>query len=227
MDLDQMIGSSSRLTGILPDCLDRLPFEPADRHELWLLDEEGLPFALLASATRAPFGTRVRPEPWAAAARSDQGFRSDRLLNRGIPLRDGHDPRHHASLLERLVRDTAGRPPRMAWFLRDAAGGGTARDDGGEPARPLGADAFPPLLLREHWPDEAAGDLVRDYLDWCAPFLLTLPTLNDAQRERFEQAARNRALEVDHLHRLYPKVLNPGLVKAIRVEARMRRTAMA
>jgi len=34
-------------------------------------------------------------------------------------------------------------------------------------------------------------------------------------------------MDVDALYRLYPKVLNSGLLKAIRVEARMRRTAMA
>jgi hypothetical protein len=78
--------------------------------------------------------------------------------------------------------------------------------------------------LREEWPQLADRDLVRDYLDWCAPFLLTLPDLGDAQRNRLEHAARARALEVDAIHRLYPKVVNPGLLDAIRVEARIRRS---
>jgi hypothetical protein len=47
------------------------------------------------------------------------------------------------------------------------------------------------------------------------------------QRDRLEHAARARALEVDALHRLYPKVLDPGLLDAIRVEARIRRSQAA
>jgi hypothetical protein len=231
MDLDQMLSASAALTQVLPDCLGRLPFESADRYELWLRDAAGEPFALLASTTQTPFGERIRPEPWAAAARSDHRFRSACLLERGIPVREGHDPRHHASLLERLVRDTAGRPARMTWFWRDDEGGGKASpqgsgEGGGELPR-LTAASFPAVLLREEWPEVADRELVGDYLDWCAPYLLTLPGLSDAQRDRFEHAARARPMDVDALYRLYPKVLNSGLLKAIRVEARMRRTAMA
>jgi len=220
MDLDKMLGASEGLTSVLAECLGRLPFEPADRHELWLLDAAGLPFALVASTTQFPAGATVRSEPWAASARSDHGFQSPHLIERGIGVREGHDPRHHASLLERLVRDTAGRPARSCWFLRNPDGSGSAADQ-----RQMGAERFPALLLREDWPDDIDRELVRDYLDWCAPYLLTLPDLSDAQRDRLEHAARRRAMQVDDLHRLYPKQLNPDLLKAIRVEARMRRTA--
>jgi hypothetical protein len=231
MDLDLMLSASAALTRVLPDFLGVLPFAPADQHELWLLDGAGEPLALLASTTQAPFGERIRAEPWAATARSDHRFRSARLLERGVPVREGHDPRHHAVLLERLVRDTAGRPARMAWFNRDPEGGGQAalrgpwEREGGPPRLP--AESFPALLLREEWPEVADRELVSDFLDWSAPYLLTLPGLSDAQRNRFENAARARPMDVDALFRLYPKVLNPGLLKAIRVEARMRRTATA
>ena len=230
LDLDLLLSASSALIGALPECMESLPFLSADHHELWLLDASGLPFALLASTTQAPFGARIRPEPWASSARSDHGFQSPRLLERGIPVREGHDPRYHASLLERLIRDTAGHPARTGWFERNGAGFGSSaeskkREEGGQLR--LAADAFSPLLLREDWPESVDSDLVRDYLDWCAPFLLMLPDLSDAHRDRFEHAARARALELDSLYRLYPKILNPELIKAVRVEARMRRTAMA
>jgi hypothetical protein len=78
--------------------------------------------------------------------------------------------------------------------------------------------------LREEWPEPSDRDLVRDYLNWCAPFLLTLPDLDDAHRDRLERAATARAMELDSLYRLYPKILNPGLVKSLRVEARIRRS---
>ncbi len=231
LDLDLLFGASSALTTALPQCIERLPFPRADRYELWLLDAEGLPFAMVASTTQDPLGTRTRSEPWAATARSDQGFRSERLVQRGIPVRDGHDPRHHASLLERLVRESAGRPARSGWFEREADGCGVAVQpesvpQGWEPRR-LTADAFPHLLLRENWPEPTQRDLVRDYLDWSAPYLLTLSGLGDDLRDRLEHAARARAMEVEALYRLYPRFLNTDLLKAIRVEARMRRTASA
>jgi hypothetical protein len=231
LDLDLLLGASSALTTALPQCIEGLPFPRADRFELWLLDAEGLPFALVASTTQEPLGTRTRSEPWAATARSDHGFRSERLLQRGIPVHDGHDPRHHASLLERLVRDSAGRPARSGWFEREADGCGVAVQpesvpEGWEPRR-LTADTFPRLLLRETWPEPAQRDLVRDYLDWSAPYLLALPGLGDDLRNRLEHAARARAMEVEALYRLYPRFLNTDLLKAIRVEARMRRTASA
>jgi hypothetical protein len=70
-------------------------------------------------------------------------------------------------------------------------------------------------------------DLVGDYLDWSAPFLLMLPGIDDCTRDRLEHAARARALEVDALHRLYPKVLDIGLLKSVRVEARLRQSRFA
>ena len=98
--------------------------------------------------------------------------------------------------------------------------------EGWEPRR-LTADAFPRLLLRETWPEPTQRDLVRDYLDWSAPYLLTLSGLGDDLRDRLEHAARARAMEVEALYRLYPRFLNTDLLRAIRVEARMRRTASA
>lgn len=224
-----LAGRIDVMTDVLPECLDRLPFAPMDHHELWLLDPLGLPFALIASTTGQPFDARIQPEPWSATARSDHSFHSHRLLARGIPVRKGDDPRHHASRLERRVRDTAGHPARLGWVARGPDGSGSAAGSGGaggaDVPRAIEAKDFPPLLPREDWPEAADRDLIRDYLDWCAPYLLTLPGLRDAQRNRLEYAAKDRALEVDALHRLYPKILNPGLLKAIRVEARMRRTA--
>jgi hypothetical protein len=91
----------------------------------------------------------------------------------------------------------------------------------------LAAENFPPLLLREEWPKPADRDLARDYLDWCAPFLLTLPVLDEQQRDRLEYASKAHALQVDALYRLYPKILNLDLLKSIRVEARMRQAGIA
>jgi hypothetical protein len=131
LDLDLLLEASGALTEVLPDFLSALPFAPADRYELWLLDDSNLPFALLASSIQMQKLVDRKPELWAASARSDHSFQSSGLLERGIPARRGHDPRHHATLLERLVRGH--RPTTGAvWLVRARRrrrwpGGGTGR----------------------------------------------------------------------------------------------------
>jgi hypothetical protein len=225
-DLGAMLQAASELEHALPTHLRFLPFPLADDHELWLLDAGDEPVALVASAIDPQATAHHRPEAWAATAHSEHNFRSPSLMARGIPLRDGHNLRTHASRLEKLVRDAAGRPPRHAWLPRRGEGlsppiGGHTGAGARDPAAV--ASTLPGLPLRERWPTAEASELAGDYLDWCAPFLLTLPGLSDNQRDRFEHAAKARALAVEDQHRLYPKVLNPDLLRAIRVEARMRR----
>jgi len=52
---------------------------------------------------------------------------------------------------------------------------------------------------------------------------LTLPSLDDALRRQLEGQAVHRALLVDAIWRIYPKMLDQDLVNRARVEARLRR----
>jgi hypothetical protein len=63
LDPDLLPGVSEALSESLAGSLNALPFDLADRHELWLLDPDGLPFALLASFKSQPGGPGVRREP--------------------------------------------------------------------------------------------------------------------------------------------------------------------
>jgi hypothetical protein len=207
-----------------------LPFPLADRCELWLLDGDDRPFALLAAAKDTHEVDRRRPDSWAATALTEHRFRSQTLSALGVPMQDGHDPRVHAARLERLVRETAGRPPSYAWLLHQGAGDvRTLRLRANHPsaAHDYRAEDLPALPLAERWADRQAAGLAWDYLSWCAPYLLTLPDIGDAQRTRLEHAARARPLEVESQYRLYPKVVDRDLLNAIRVEARMRLAALA
>jgi hypothetical protein len=207
-DLDAMWAAADVLADTLGDASTQLPFPLADQHELWLLDSDRQPVALAASAVEPERAAQLRPQPWAACDRSDHGFVSPHLERRGVTTAEDSDPRRHASELERLVRRTVGSPARHAW-----SASGHPRPDGGLP-------------LRTTWPDPDDAALVDDYLNWCAPRLLTLPGLDDPTRDRLEHAARGQALAVAGLFRLYPKILNPGLIDAARVEARLRRAAV-
>ena len=221
MEIDAMQSASATMVEALPGCLKRLPFPLKDRCELWLLDSNQLPLALLASSTDAAHLEAFKPEPWSATPLREHGFHSATLIRLGVDRREGQNPRTHAERLERLVRDAAGHPPRQGWFERRSDGTGSLVNGG----RELGSTAFPRLLLRKEWKSAADSGLVSDYLEWCAPWLLTLPDLDDATRSGLERAAQARALEVDARYRLYPRIVHHQLIDAARVEARLRRSA--
>jgi len=218
LDLNTMLDAEARLVSLLPAALERLPFPLGERYESWLLDTAHRPFALIASTTERHFIGDIDTQPWAAAALRDHGFIAPSLMTRGIPAHDGHNPRRHASELEQLVKKTAGKPARQAWFFRTREGSCRIESDD----VPVSERDFPMLPLREDWDDPADADLVRDYLDWCAPFVLSLPVLDAVARDRFERAAAKRATLVASLYRLYPSVENPELIRALRVEVELR-----
>lgn len=226
LDLDSLLAGSDALVKTLPGCLERFPFPLGDRYELWLLDACERPLALIASANDELRLPSVRPAPWAATILSDHSFHSAALSARGIPKRLGHNPREHASRLEKLVRDRAGHPPRQRWFRRRDDGSGVAVSTGTVAkvsAIELSSDDFPPLLLRQDWDKKTDIALVQDFLAWCAPRLLTLSKLDDATRGWLEREARRQALLVAAHYRLYPKVMQREMIDTARVEARLRR----
>lgn len=226
LDLDAMLAGSEALIEALSGCLEQFPFALGDFYELWLLDTRQRPIALVASTANALQIRAVRPDPWSATILSDHSFHSVALSAAGVPERLGHNPREHASRLEKLVRDGAGHPPRQCWFQRSQDGSGVAvNPDSVEPSpeTSLPDSEFPPLLLRQDWRDDMDTALVQNYLAWCAPRLLTLTNLDDVTRGWLEQEARSQALLIESYYRLYPKVVHKELIDTARVEARLRR----
>jgi hypothetical protein len=216
---DMITSGESLIEALLP-VQQQLPFPLADPYEAWLLDEESAqPFALLQSSRSEGERDQVEPGKWLAAERGDFGFVSDHLLNRSLPVNDGHNPRVHASLLEATVRKRAGQQHRFTWYQRHADGSASICDD---PATRLAADRFPELPISENWPAADESALVADYIRWRAPQLLLLPGLRHTTRDRLEQLAVNQAEAVDRLWRLYPEIHNENLLNSARVEARIR-----
>ena len=207
-----------------------LPFPPADRLELWLLDkDERLPLALVQSATGTePPLTRVSPG-WRALPAEERNFRSPGLMRQAPGDNDVQDCRQHRVHLEKLIGRTAGQPTRLQWFQRDAAGGGESRGgirlDGTAMQSALQANAFPELLVRETWVQKRDHALVSDYLGWLAPMLLTLPHLRQDTRARLEHAASRRATVLYQYRRLIPRIVNKEVVHPALVEAVIRRSA--
>jgi hypothetical protein len=198
-----------------------VPFPFADHFELWLLDRERRPLALLDSAVEA---AEVQPDhriEWCAGMAARDRFASAAMDS----IEAG--PRGAADYLAGYINAAAGAEPTAQWFSRGADGSGLglmllgpAADLGG---RILPSADFPPLLLANPGHDETHRHLVEDFLTWQAPRLLCLP-LEPELRRGIERQARAQPEAISDLHRLYPEVIDPEGIRAARVEAVLRRS---
>jgi len=199
---------------------DQIPFPFADRFELWLLDGEGRPLALLQSAVRAADLRLDHAPRWRIGMRARERFASDALV--GLPGCGGNA----AGYLEDYVNRRAGIQPAAQWFERGARGRGVALDGmnlaPGLLGRELPSEAFPPLPLADLGHDAPHSALVDDFHAWLAPWLLALGHLDRALRARLEGQARAQALAVQSQHCLYPEIADEATVRATLVEARLR-----
>lgn len=180
-----------------------LPFPPVDCYEFWLLDkEDGLPLALICScaAEHQMANFPSRPD-WTALSAAAMP----------IELTEQERTRSCAPVnyqLERLVAKRAGNTPRASWFQRHEGD----------------SESFPQLMLRDDWEQAEQQGLYRRYVQRQAPRLLMLHGLKHEVRAWLELAAIKHAMEVERYHRLYPEILDRGLINRARVEARLRST---
>lgn len=168
-----------------------IPFPLQDCYELWLLDSTfDRPLGLIASANSRGQLSMDVPLFWRAGTSTTTPFHVNAELAQQL---NNENP---AARVERVVNRAAGRQPRAQWFYRSEKGCGQAvvgmNVTPGLHGRVLPREAFPEPLLRSHWPDEAEQALVHAYLDGQAPWLLMLPNLSDATRERLQQVAGQR-----------------------------------
>jgi hypothetical protein len=200
---------ADQLIGLVEHYAAELPFPLQDDRELWLFEAaEQRPLALLATAVADAAGTAGRPRSWSACPAG------------GLP---GQRAFPAADSLQQRVQQRAGANPVSHWIVRDNAGAG--RIDGSDDV--LDAALFPVMLLREDWEDRADRELVRDYLHWIAPALLTLQHLQDDDRMRLEPLLQAQSLSIEHHWRLFPKIIDPGAVKAARTVNRLQRASGA
>lgn len=201
----------------LLDVHREVPFAFRDQFELWLLDREDQPLALLHSV-RTDSETDTRPPlDWRAGMAAQEHFHSTAIADLDEPA---------ATYLTRYVNGLAGGA--VQWFRRsdDGAGLGLHTLGGGESlrGRVLDPEAFPPLFLATAGMDAAHRRLVHDYHAWQAPWMLLLPHLDVATRSMLEACACRRADSVDQHYRLYPAVIDRHALQAARVEAALVRS---
>ena len=194
-----------------------VPFRFRDPFELWLLDRNDQPLALLHSV-RADSETDTRPPlDWRAGMAAQEQFRSAAIA----------DPAEPAGVyLTRYVNSLASGVAQ--WFRRsdDGDGLGLHTLKGGDElrGRVLDAEAFPPLFIATAGMDAAHARLVRDYHAWQAPWLLLLPHLKPATRSALEACACQQAELIEKHYRLYPAIIDRPALQAARVEAALLRS---
>lgn len=202
----------------------QVPFHFKDRFELWLLDYDTRPLALLESAlveSDLKFDLAI---DWRAGIAARECFRSPAMA----AVQAGNTPTATAAdYLTGYINARAGQPAAAQWFRREADGRGVGLGGihlpGGLESRTLSAAAFPPLFLAVTGHDAPHRELIEDFQAWQAPWFLLLP-FDTATRRTLEQQARRQALVVDALHRLYPACVDDSFIPAARVEAVLRRS---
>ena len=210
--------------------LPRLPFPAIDVLELWLLDQKDqMPMALLRSMpdTRRPFvASTLR---WQPAITWGTDFVSSSFLDKAEPSEDQHVS--HDLLLERFVSVEAGAFPSAQWFRRQPDGSGIGLEVNNLSPdlakRVLPPEAFPELLVREHWDDEMFSAMIDDYHAWQAPELLTHASLSKQARNRLEHSASESAQRIYRLRDVLPEIINKDLMQTVFVEAVIRQTVAA
>ena len=197
-----------------------LPFPEKDNYELWLLDKDNaMPLALVDSVCEEEQLYQDYETHWICGQRCQQSFR-------GTPDVPHRKQRNPARLLAQRVNRQAGELHRLQWFWRNEDGKGFALHGLNlEEAllnRHLQKQDFPELLLSSSWLSSGSIDLVYDFFAWQSPWLLLLQNLSDKTRLQLEHEARTRATLTASLYHLYPKIIDPYILNAIRIEAQLR-----
>jgi len=187
-----------------------VPFAFADRFELWLLDEQSRPLALIHSALSLDETLAEVSVQWRAGFAAEENFRSEAAGADNGAVRLGN-------YINRRARG-------WQWIERNMAGGGTGLSggEGGEAGHVYETGLFPVRFLFRDQHEAPYGQLVADYLKWQAPWLLLLDTLSDEARRELEIHARMRAAEMVKQHRLYPGIVDSAQIKAALVEMVLR-----
>lgn len=196
-----------------------IPFPFKDRFELWLLDTNGRPLALLHSAVAEnDLALDLAPE-WST------GFAARDRFVTPVAQELGLASRHLAAsdYLARYINGRAGKEPCAQWFWRDKDGTGRGLEGIRLPpeleGRTVDREMFPALFLSEAGHDDAHRRLIEDFRDWQAVWLLVLPQITPALRRHLEQCVRRQSVLVESQYRLYPDIIDDSAIKAARVEA--------
>lgn len=220
LDIGAMTAASEEMTKTLVGLLHKVPFALADHYECWSIGHDGRPVALLATTEDPAVINNLRVVPWQATRSAHSGFVAPSMTATDTGPADKAERRDHAAALEQVIRRHGSS---IQWFERLDAGRARRVEPADDRPGAQVALEFPPLLLRTEWPEAPMRRLVKDYVDWQAPYLLLLDDLADDLRRQLEIAACRRAPALATVYRLLPRIIDRQTVSAARVEAQLRR----
>ena len=204
---------------------DSVPFPFLDSFELWLLDRQSQPLALLDSALTADKIDMRQADAWNPGLNCRKTFTSPAIRELGV---DPDAAGASGDYLASYINARAGESPAAQVFARRADGSGTGLHgsnlDDTCSNRVLPPEAFPETLLGTGQHDAAHQQLIKDFITWQAPWLLLLPTLDTETRRSYERQARSQPAKLVHHYRLYPEIADSAVIDAARVEVRLRET---
>jgi hypothetical protein len=222
-DFLQLEAMGQRLYEILLETHGQVPFPFRDDYELWLLDRELHPLALLESALTEQDISRAPSLQWSPGLNSRKTFTSQAAAPLGI---DRTRPGAVADYLSAYINRLAGPQPVAQLFRREADGSGRGLGGCNLPdaiaGRRLERTVFPADLIDLQRHDELHGRLLQDFVCWQAPWHLVRHDLDSTARGEFERHASVQPLKVAHQYRLYPAIVDRRIIDAARVEARLR-----
>lgn len=205
-----------------------LPFPFLDVYELWLLDRQARPLALLDSALTVGDIDLQQSRVWTPGLNCRRTFSSSAARDLGVnPETRGAS----SDYLGVYINNCAAGTPVLQLFARSPDGAGTGLHginlDSIHHGRTLPAEAFPETLLDTRHHDAPHRRLIDDFIAWQAPWLLLLPTLGKETRHHYEQLAHCQPVKLVQHYRLYPEIIDTAIIDAARVEVRLRETAPA
>ena len=201
-----------------------VPFSFKDNFELWLLDSDSRPLALIDSATSRDEIDLEQSLKWTPGLECRRTFVSSAAKQLGLAATASAV----TDYLGFYVNSCAGSDPAAQLFERtaDASATGLAAVNL-EPSllyRQLPVDDFPVNLLELQRHDALHRQLLGDFISWQSPWLLLLQTLAPGLRRQYEEYARVQAMKMARQYPLYPEIINQSVIDAVLVEVRLRET---
>lgn len=199
-----------------------IPFALTDHYELWLLDKNNQPLALLDSLVNADEMDIDRTINWKSGIACSKYFSSpswpdiDRKETPSVCVAD---------YLNYYINHLASDSPVAQWFFRNnktCTGLEGINLNKQLEHRQLDCHSFPEFFISMNGHDKAHQKLLDDFINWQSPFILLLQNLSHIDRQHFEEQARKQALVTNRLCLLYPEILNETFLNAIKVEAVLR-----
>jgi len=202
---------------------EQLPFAFLDNYELWLLDKNAFPLALIDSSLRE---NEINNDPildW----RAGQACRNEFISETYTSIQQ-HRNVSAAHYLTSYINQLCSTPPQAQWFKRTLDGHGigmTGHNISEELInRELSDTHFHAFMISDKNHDNHHINLINEFVQWQSPWLLLLDSISESQRMILEEKAQKRALIVDQLHQLYPEIIDTGLINVARVEAALRKS---